>query len=197
MEFDTWFRTWLKQHPLKEPEHPDPTRYTAEVMTRVRRLASVPRRRAAVLTTLAQWCWSRAGLAAATLAAVVVMLAGLQHQLTQPLAKQTVHQPRMVARVDPSAKVPSRFVGLEEPTDQPSLDRELDAVTGTGEQADPFVLATASSDSRWIEGTLTLFEQLDQLEPLEDPAIWGAVDDSASASLLQELQWNDEQEIVS
>ena len=40
MDLMTWLKTWLRRHPLKEPQDADRARYTTEVMTRVRRLAS-------------------------------------------------------------------------------------------------------------------------------------------------------------
>jgi hypothetical protein len=40
MDLATWLKTRLQRHPLKEPRDADRARYTAEVMTRVRRLAS-------------------------------------------------------------------------------------------------------------------------------------------------------------
>ena len=180
MPFDTWLRTWLKRHPLKQPQPFHTARYTAEVMTRVRRVAAAPATEANFLATLRRWSGWTAGLTLATAAAALVIVIGVHHQMvSQQLARYTPEDLRQVASIN-------------RPPEQPLQEHEV-AVTPSPEanHLEPLVLADASVHERqWVEQALALLEQVDET------SAWDAVDETATAALLQELQWHDEQELV-
>ena len=79
MDFMTWLTRWLIRHPLKTPEG-DRSRFTAEVMARVRRLAEGPS--PAPRPALWRPQWAFAVLAAAGLV-VVLRVAGRSEQVAQ------------------------------------------------------------------------------------------------------------------
>ena len=86
MDFLTWFRAWLTQHPLKPPGASAQSQYTAEVMRNVRALeepAAAPRR--LVRPVWRGWVALTAGLAtvSAGLIAVLMLTPGSRLELAQ------------------------------------------------------------------------------------------------------------------
>lgn len=79
MDFMTWLTRWLVRHPLKTPEQ-DRSRFTAEVMARVRRLAESPSPEARPALWRPRWVF--AAVAAAGLV-VVLRVAGRSEQVAQ------------------------------------------------------------------------------------------------------------------
>ncbi len=68
MDFMAWFRDWLSRHPLKELDPSQHSRFTAEVMTRVRRLSQPQPGQAPAPWSPARWVvWPSLALAAAGL----------------------------------------------------------------------------------------------------------------------------------
>ena len=134
MNFETWLRTWLRRHPLKEPAQAHRARYTAEVMAKIKALASeVAPQRAWV------WRWSQPAFAAVAAALVVLVVT------------HSNSSPRLAQEVSREAQVLS------------ALDEDgLEPLNDDAELADLLLLAESTpSDEQWIEHTAQLLDQLD------------------------------------
>lgn len=168
-ELSTWFRNWFRRHPLKEPAAFDQSRYTAEVMARVRAL-SLPQTEAA-----RQWVpWPRLALALVT-AAVVIIMVGPARQVDRKLSAEVIRDVQLLS-------------ALGEPVGDPLATTQEDGLAEELEAMDTLVLAEASpSDDQWVQQTLKLLDQLNE-EVEEDP---GASDEE----WLDELELLDEDEI--
>ncbi len=159
MDFTSWVRRWLTQHPLKEPAETDRAQYTAEVMARVRRLAQpapAPRR---------VW-WLRPVLVTVTAAAAVVLVVGRVNQAPIRVAHDAEDGP-MVAAVDKQPLIAQPAV----PED--ALVEEFAQSVEEFLLAEALILAESSSeDEAWLEETLRLLDALDEDLPEGDTGDW-------------------------
>lgn len=171
MDFATWWHTWLTRHPLKAPSTIDASRFTAEVMARVRALRAMP-------AEPLRWRWSallgwpRLALATATLAAlgVAVTLGTLQWSQAR-IARAVTQDAQLLAALD------------EMPELSPDDDAEL---------MDRMVLAEATpSDEDWLEQTIQMLEQVDE----DDPSA-ASNEPSSEEDWLDELELLDETDLA-
>ena len=95
MNFEGWFQAWLKRHPLKAPQEPVRSRYTAEVMSRIR--MSSPQSSEARWAAIVQpWLsWPRLAVAGAALAAGLVFVVSTNRPV--PSAPQLAEQVNSLA----------------------------------------------------------------------------------------------------
>jgi len=179
MDFTMWLRQWLKRHPLKEPPDLDGARFTAEVMTRVRRLsASSPAE--APQGTRHPWPFMRLGLVAATAAAGIALIVGATARARRQLAEHIVQEAQLLAMIDETGLAIQEVPEADDPEALAEEVEWIDQLT---------VLAEATpSDPQGIEQTLQLLEQLDE------DALEAVIDDPSDHSLIEELQRLDEQE---
>lgn len=170
MDWKAWMSRWLTRHPMKAPLQVDRTRYTAQVMTRVRALGVAP----SAAPVASPW-WPRLGLVFAT--AAVLLVVGVVGRRAGSLARQTMADVEFLAILENQ--------GLE-----PLLPDDADALAAELELADTFQLAeTVASDEAWLEQTLQLLEETDDASALgEEPVV--------DEEWLQELQTLDEQELT-
>ena len=173
MHFSTWLRTWLARHPLKEPRNHDPARYRTEVMEKVRALHQPAHMPAAS----PRWfSWPRIGLAMATVAVGLVLVAISSQRAQVHLADQIVHESSVVAELD-------------DPNFVPAANGDVDSLAEEVETLDTMTLAESTpSDDQWLDQTLSLLDQLD-----EDDA--GPTDSSSEEEWLKELQLLDDTEL--
>lgn len=143
MEFAAWLQNWLSRHPLKEPQEMDSSRYTAEVMARVKALAPVPARPLA--SPIFGLGWPRFALAAATAVAGAAFAILTTRQVTPQ------HQTAQV-------------VELAEST--PSDDQWIEETVQLLDQLDEDVPQEAGSEP----SDQDLLEELEQLEGKEPSA---------------------------
>ena len=142
MDFTTWLKTWLTQHPLKAPETLDRARYTAQVMRTITDEIPLP-------VPAARWfAWPRLAMAFATTAAgVLIVLLGTAHRTDHRLAQLAPHAP------------PARALMLAEST---SSDEEwIQETTRLLDQLDEDSStddANATSDEEWLKELHTLDE---------------------------------------
>lgn len=138
MDLATWLKSWLRRHPLKEPEAEPRSRYTAEVMARVR-----PHTNAPVGVGIRRWLpWpGRAVLAFASVAAGIAVAVAVS---------QAVRLPGLVPR-------PSAAVLAESPADEDQawLEETLELLDELEEELPE---DAAPDDESWLE----------ELEMLED-----------------------------
>jgi hypothetical protein len=174
METLNWLARWLRRHPLKEPAGHDRTRYTAEVMARVRALEEPVRSVAPIRWRLS---WPRAALTFATACAGVVIAIGLSRRAGVSATERLVEQATRDAQVltamsSPGAEEWWTLTALSD--DSASLD-DLDGLAEELQLMDTFRLVQQPpSDEDWLEQTLLLLEQLDEDLPqaeLEEPSV--------------------------
>jgi len=181
MEFLTWLRSWLMRHPTKEPTDAERSRYTAEVMARVRALGPLPGGSPA-RAPVRPWAWSHA-LAWARRAGLLG---------TRPAADGSSRQgvgwwPRMAMAMATAAGLVFALTSAHQTRRQ--LAQQPQGVTAAHPSA---VLAESpASDEEWLEQTLDLLEQIDE----EPPSAETAGDGSNDEEWLDELQWLDEREL--
>ncbi len=175
MEFTAWLREWLVRHPLKEPRDLDRSRYTAEVMAKVKALgeplpSSAPRYR---------WLtWPQLGWMATAAAFGVVVMVGTIERSHVRLAGQISRDVQVLSSVDDAA-----IDALVE-SDPEILADDLETI-------DALVLAEAApSDDQWIAQTLELLEQVGSDDATEPSG------DSDDEEWLDELQTLDEIELI-
>ncbi len=78
----SWLQRWLLTHPLKEPTHHDPSRFTGEIMERIR---AIQRPQTAPAAT--PWLsWPRTGMVFASVAAGVLIAVVLTQRSNPPQA---------------------------------------------------------------------------------------------------------------
>ena len=90
MDVITWLHRWLSRHPLKEPTDADPSRYTAQVMARIRAVEqpkpSLGRGRVAWLPGVLRP--AVATMATVTVGAAVVLLLGRGDEARQGVTQR-------------------------------------------------------------------------------------------------------------
>ena len=187
MDLTAWLKTWLARHPLKAPSDADSSRFTAQVMARVRAEAS-SLARVRARPEPASWAerlyrpWSRLTVSLAAAAVALAVVSALHpargsSRLTSRLAQES----EVLAELDEPVN------GVAVPDDVEHLAEEL-------EQADAIVLAEApQSDDSWVADTLQLLDQLDEELP-DEPASGDAT--SNEHEWLDELQTLDESELA-
>ena len=181
MDFAAWFRTWLARHPLKQPRGVDVSRYTDDVMAKIRALAPTPNgARPAVFLHLV-WGWPRLALIAATAAVGMLIVVGAVRRSQAQLASAIDRDAQLIAAMD--ELVPTSPAGNG--TMPQELVQEL--------QADDLLMLAESlpvaEDDQWLDQTMQLLEQLDEDLP-------GDVSNDASDDWLNELQQIDETELA-
>ena len=178
MNFATWFRTWLIQHPLKTPTGHDPAWYTAQVMQRVRAMDEPH----PVPASGWRWpSWVSVGLIAATATVGFLLVIGVLKQSQTRLANQLLQESETLAQLD------------EHSTSEPVMDNDMEGLAQELQLHDTLVLAESTpSDDQWVEQHLQLFDQLD-----EDPATEDTSQPSSEEDWLQELKRLDESELGS
>lgn len=174
MSQSDWLTRWVSRHPLKTPGEGDATRYTAEVMARVKRVGPEP------AGAPARWAWPQIGLALAAVCAGV-MLASLT---SQTAARRTAER-RVAETVSVLAQLEEPAADLIEP-DLIDEAAELDE-----EELMRLAEAPSGGDEAWVTETLQLLDQLD--EAPEDSSGTGK---PSQEEWLQELEILDEAELT-
>ena len=165
MDFSAWLRRWLSGHPLREPSTRHMSRYTADVMAKVKGLEQ----RAPAAAVRSAWlAWPRLALACACAAALVLVV---------------------WIRREPSATL------LAELEDEAALDLyaadDLDDLEAELQTEDLLLLAEAPpDDATWVEQTVQLLNDLDEELP-EDGTAGGTSDQE----WLNELEMLDEDDL--
>lgn len=179
MDFADWLKTWLARHPLKAPSDADRSRFTAQVMARVR---ARPTPASWAVRLWSPWPRLAVSLAAAAVALVVVNALHPAGSNTR-LAAQLAQESELLAELDEPVN------GWAAPDDVEHLAEEL-------EQADAIVLAEApQSDDSWVADTLQLLDQLDEELPDDDSAA-GDSNTGNEEEWLDELQMMDDSELA-
>ena len=155
MTFDQWLRRWLTQHPLKEAAGQGRARFTADVMARVRALASAPAARpfgsrhdvpsTSLWMSWRVWGW---GLAVSAVAAGVVLVASVG-----------VRSPVQVARRMPAPNIETLVLAESTSHDAQWVEESLQLLDQLDEEsaADADDSAPASDDE-WLQELQTLDE---------------------------------------
>lgn len=177
MNFSEHLSQWLTRHPLKEPSETDRSRYTAEVMRRVKDTAAD--HAGAAVPFWARWAWPQAGLSlAAAAAALAVAVWGVQTNSVQLAERRIAQEAGLLAQLDEPVN------GAVEP-DLAEEAAELD-------EEEMLVLAEAQpAGDAWVSETLQLLEALDEV-PDED----ASPDGKSEEEWLDELELLDEGEIA-
>ena len=176
MEFTDWFKRWLRKHPLREPPSFDRVRYTADVMDRIKDLASSYAEQYENRSFVVSWPRFVFGGLSVALMAVLVVLATASYT-SRRLAKEVTREAQVLA-------------GLGEPVASSESDTEEIALDI--QAADNLVLAEATkSDDQWLQETFQLLDQLG-----EDPKT-GNTNESSDEDWLDELQMLDDNELSS
>ena len=153
MEFTSWLTTWLARHPLKTPSEIDPTRYTTEVIARVKALAPTPTSRPVSPLQLV-WGWLRLALVVATAASIAVVI-GTTRSSRERLAHRVTRDAQLLAELD---EPPPELLNGQETAE---LAQDLEA------EDHQLLLAESApnQDQQWLEQTLQLLDQLDENVP--------------------------------
>ncbi len=177
MDVAVWFRTWLHQHPLKDPAV-DRAHYTAEIMARVRAVHGP--------APVASRPWlqiPRIVFASAAVAAGIAVTIGTTQLSHQRLAARVVRDSHLLA-------------SLGEVDPELLAGDEISTLTQEAETIDTLQLAeTGPSDEQWLKQTLQLLDQVN-----ESPTEVSPVNDSHTPSdenWLNELEMLDEHEFSS
>ena len=143
MTFAAWLKPWMAQHPLRESSDRDRSRYTAQVMARVKAPAHAPQESPWHQLV---WGWPRLVLATAAVAAGVLLVVGVRTASRTELAKEISSESELLAALD-----------------EPAPLANGDALEADLQEQDLMVLAEAQpSDQQWIDQTLQLLDQLDE-----------------------------------
>jgi len=182
MDFAAWFRTWLARHPLKASRGVDTSRYTDDVMTKIRALTQPSQAPALVHVWLS---WPRLALIAATAAVGLLIVIGTVHRAQLQLASAIDRDAQVITAVD--ELVPTAPDGRGATPED--LAQEL-------QTADILVLAeSVPSDDQWLDQTLQLLQQLDEDAPGDVTGTGGNASESQE-DWLNELQQIDETELT-
>ena len=177
MDFAEWFTAWLSRHPLKSPSEADRSRFTADVMARVRTETAV--RPAAGWAASFSAGWPRFALPLAA-AAVLVAVHVRRPAEARLVAEVTQHTEMLAELGEPLESVL--------PADAEELAEDL-------EREDLMVLAEAqpeSDDATWIADSMKVLEEIDETLPDEGTA--GTGNDE---QWLKELETLDQSELAS
>ncbi len=182
MDFAAWFGTWLVRHPLKASRGVDTSRYTDEVMTKIRALEQPSQAPALVHVWLP---WPRLALIAATAAVGLLIVIGTVHRTQLQLASAIDRDAQVITAVDELVPTAPNGNGAT-PED---LAQEL-------QTADALILAeSVPSDDQWLDQTLQLLQQLDEDVPAEAISTNGHAAESQD-ELLKDLQQLDEKDLT-
>ena len=174
MSFNDWMSRWLRRHQMKSLPEEERARYTAEVMANVKALASAAGTPAAEFRARpVLGLWPRLWVAAATALATGMLIVGL-HRPSPEVA--LIRDAQQLAQIEHL---------LPEAAEEEDLSQELELM-------DTMMLAEAdtSQDEVWIEQTLQLLEQTEELP--EDNADSEESDDS----WMNELELLDESQLT-
>ena len=173
MDFTEWLTAWLSRHPLKSPSEAERSRFTDEVMARVR--SDVASAAAKSWAHRLADAWPPLAVAAAVMVAVHV-----RHPAPARLASQLLDGTELLAEVD-------------EPVNGWLLPEDPEQLAGDLEDEDLLVLAETpeTTDASWLADTMDVLHQLDEDLPDE-----GASNEPTDDQWLQELQILDEQDLA-
>ena len=158
MDFARWLKTWLARHPLKAPADADGSRFTAQVMARVRAERASHQAAGAVWPAWLLGLWPRA---AVSLAATAAVLAGVA--VLRPLEPGR----RLADRIAQESEL---LAELDGPVNGWGASDDVDSLAQDLEREDAIVLAEAPpDDDSWVADTLQLLDQLDEELP-DEPA---------------------------
>ena len=178
MDFAEWFTAWLSRHPLKSPLEADRSRFTADVMARVR--AETATRPAAGWAVRLSAGWLRLALPLAAAAAVLVAV-HVRHPADVRLAVELAQSTDLLAELGEPVE---SFL----PVDAKELAEDL-------ERNDRIVLAEAPPDSNeasWITDSMKVLEEID--ETLSDEGAAGGTGNGEQ--WLEELEMLDQSELA-
>ena len=178
MDFTQWLTAWLSRHPLKSPPDGDRSRFTAEVMARVRSEAGP--RPASSWSGLLAAGWPRLAFALAAAAAVLVAV--------------NVRRPADGRLVAEMAQGTDLLAELGEPLEN-VLPADAEELAEDLEREDVIVLAEAPPDTdeaAWIADSMKVLDEIDDALP-EDGTAGGTGNDD---QWLEELEMFDQSELA-
>ena len=142
MNFSRWLTTWLKRHPLKEPDEVDRALYTREVISRIKG------RRAPAVAPSPWWqCLLNPPVALAAAMVVVLAVTSAVERSRTPLAQRALRDSALLAESPPSddAWIQQTMQLLDQ------LDQDAPSDDAAG--------SASKSDEDWLNELETLDEQ--------------------------------------
>jgi hypothetical protein len=177
MNFIEWFTVWFSRHPLKAPSDADRSRFTSEVMARVRSDAA-SRPAVGWARSLAAG-WPRLAVTLAAAAAVLVAV--------------TIRRPADIRLAETLVQDAELLASVGEPVNGWLVPDDVDSLAEDLEHEDLLVLAEApeDTDASWIAETLEILDRLD-----EDLPEGGAAGEPTDEQWLEELETLDEHDLA-
>lgn len=180
MGFETWLRSWLARHPLKEPAGFSRAAYTAQVMAKVQSLQepaqAIPSRIPGRL-----WLpWPRLALGLATAGVAMALIVSTIRASGARTARATLRDVELLAALDQIQD--AALDQIKEETEE--LLDELETV-------DALLLAEAapSTEEQWLEETLLLLEESGEMASEDD-------EEDLDEDWLDDLEWLDEPDLA-